>query len=218
MRQRVCIAMALICQPQLLICDEPTTSLDVTIQAEILVLIKSLRRKLENSVLFITRDLGVVAQIADRVIVMRDGQILETGAVRQVLKAPQHPYTQQLLAVLPGTRTTGAAAAVDTEDPRLLSVRNLRKSLGGQEVLRSVSFDIDESTTLGIVGESGSGKTTLVRSILRAIDPDAGEIRYRSRAGWRKCCGRCAWTRLPRRVFPMRFPAAKGSVSASPEP
>jgi len=102
MRQRVIIAMALICNPQLLICDEPTTALDVTIQAEILVLIKSLQRKLNNSVLFITHDLGVVAQIADRVVVMYDGQVMETGTVRQVLKSPQHPYTLHLLSSMPG--------------------------------------------------------------------------------------------------------------------
>ncbi|MDG1027187.1 MAG: ABC transporter ATP-binding protein [Gammaproteobacteria bacterium] len=104
MRQRVIIAMALICNPQLLICDEPTTALDVTIQAEILVLIKSLQRKLNNSVLFITHDLGVVAQIADRVVVMYDGQVMETGSVRQVLKSPQHPYTLHLLSSMPGIK------------------------------------------------------------------------------------------------------------------
>ena len=105
MRQRVVIAMALICHPQLLICDEPTTALDVTIQAEILVLIKSLQRKLNNSVLFITHDLGVVAQIADRVVVMYNGQVMEIGSVRQVLKNPQHPYTIHLLSSMPGAAT-----------------------------------------------------------------------------------------------------------------
>ncbi len=115
MRQRVVIAMALVCQPQLLICDEPTTALDVTIQAEILVLIKSLRRKLKNSVLFITHDLGVVAQIADRVIVMYDGQIVETGSVRQVLKSPRHPYSRQLLASMPGAGA-GVAHSSQAED------------------------------------------------------------------------------------------------------
>ena len=109
MRQRVIIAMALICHPQLLICDEPTTALDVTIQAEILVLIKSLQRKLKNSVLFITHDLGVVAQIADRVVVMYNGQIMETGSVRQVLKNPQHPYSTHLLASMPGANSDASS-------------------------------------------------------------------------------------------------------------
>lgn len=104
MRQRVIIAMALICNPQLLICDEPTTALDVTIQAEILVLIKSLQRKLKNSVLFITHDLGVVAQVADSVVVMYAGQVMEIGSVRQILKNPQHPYTIHLLSSLPGSQ------------------------------------------------------------------------------------------------------------------
>ena len=104
MRQRVVIAMALVCNPMLLICDEPTTALDVTIQAEILVLIKKLQQELKNSVLFITHDLGVVAQIADRVVVMYQGQIMETGTVREVLKTPQHPYTAHLLASLPGAQ------------------------------------------------------------------------------------------------------------------
>jgi ABC-type dipeptide/oligopeptide/nickel transport system ATPase component len=102
MRQRVVIAMALVCQPEVLICDEPTTALDVTIQAEILTLIKRLQSELGNSVLFITHDLGVVAQIADQVVVMYQGQVLEIGTVRQVLKDPLHPYTKGLLAAIPG--------------------------------------------------------------------------------------------------------------------
>ncbi len=105
MRQRVVIAMALVCKPQILICDEPTTALDVTIQAEILSLIKSLKQAMNSSVMFITHDLGVVAQVADDVIVMNQGYILETGSVRQVLKTPLHPYTQGLLRAVPGKAT-----------------------------------------------------------------------------------------------------------------
>ena len=102
MRQRVVIAMALVCQPELLICDEPTTALDVTIQAEILTLIRDMQQEFSNSVLFITHDLGVVAQLADQVVVMYQGRVLEIGTVRQVLKDPLHPYTRGLLAAIPG--------------------------------------------------------------------------------------------------------------------
>ena len=104
MRQRVMIAMALVCKPQILICDEPTTALDVTIQAEILALLKELKKTIQISLLFITHDLAVVAQIADEVIVMNQGRVLETGSVRQILNDPIHPYTQNLIAAVPGMR------------------------------------------------------------------------------------------------------------------
>ena len=111
MRQRVVIAMALVCRPEVLICDEPTTALDVTIQAEILTLIRSLQRELGNSVVFITHDLGVVAQIADYVVVMYQGRVLEIGTVRQVLKDPLHPYTRGLLKAIPGVLPPGERLA-----------------------------------------------------------------------------------------------------------
>ncbi len=111
MRQRVVIAMALVCHPEVLICDEPTTALDVTIQAEILTLIKNLQAELGNSVIFITHDLGVVAQIADQVVVMYQGRVLEIGTVRQVLKDPAHPYTRGLLAAIPGLAPKGEPLA-----------------------------------------------------------------------------------------------------------
>ena len=111
MRQRVVIAMALVCRPEVLICDEPTTALDVTIQAEILTLIRSLQRELGNSVIFITHDLGVVAQIADHVVVMYQGRVLEIGTVRQVLKDPLHPYTRGLLKAIPGVVPPGERLA-----------------------------------------------------------------------------------------------------------
>ena len=111
MRQRVVIAMALVCQPDLLICDEPTTALDVTIQAEILTLIRQLKGELNNSVLFITHDIGVVAQLADHVVVMQEGRVLEAGTVRQVLKQPMHPYTKGLMAAIPGLAPKGQRLA-----------------------------------------------------------------------------------------------------------
>ena len=109
MRQREVMAMALVCNPGLLTCDEPTTALDVTIQAEILTLIRDLQRELQNSVLLITHDLGVVAQLADQVVVMYQGRVLETGTVRQVLKTPLHPYTKGLLAAIPALAQRGKA-------------------------------------------------------------------------------------------------------------
>ena len=111
MRQRVVIAMALVCRPEILICDEPTTALDVTIQAEILTLIRTLQHELKNSVIFITHDLGVVAQIADHVVVMYQGRVLEIGTVRQVLKTPVHPYTKGLLKAIPGVVEPGVRLA-----------------------------------------------------------------------------------------------------------
>ena len=121
MRQRVVIAMALVCNPEVLICDEPTTALDVTIQAEILTLIKDLQEELSNSIIFITHDIGIVAQIADYVVVMYQGRVLEIGTVRQVLKDPLHPYTKGLLAAIPGNvpknvRLSTIATAVGDAD------------------------------------------------------------------------------------------------------
>ena len=121
MRQRVVIAMALVCDPELLICDEPTTARDVTIQAEILALIRELKSALDTSVLFITHDLAVVAQLADDVVVMHRGRVLEVGTVRQILKRPIHPYTQALLAAIPTSATTGRLDTV----AELLTEENL---------------------------------------------------------------------------------------------
>ena len=137
MRQRVVIAMALVCHPQVLICDEPTTALDVTIQAEILTLIKDLQRDLGNSVIFITHDLGVVAQIADRVVVMYQGRVLEIGTVRQVLKDPVHPYTRGLLAAIPGLAPKGqplATIASVVGDADIETPHPLRRLADGRRV------------------------------------------------------------------------------------
>ena len=137
MRQRVVIAMALVCHPEVLICDEPTTALDVTIQAEILTLIKDLQRELGNSVVFITHDLGVVAQIADRVVVMYQGRVLEIGTVRQVLKDPVHPYTRGLLAAIPGLAPKGqplATIASVVRDADIETPHPLRRLADGRRV------------------------------------------------------------------------------------
>ncbi|MEL6100382.1 MAG: ABC transporter ATP-binding protein [Pseudomonadota bacterium] len=187
MRQRVMIAMALVCEPKILIADEPTTALDVTIQAQILWLIKKLKADYGTAVLFITHDLGVVAQIADRVAVMQTGNLVELGTVSQIYAAPAHPYTQRLLSSVP---VLGAAPAkpmpVEAEVPMLslddVSVRYpvktglLRRATAEVLAVDRVSFEIPKRTTLGLVGESGCGKSTISRAIIGLVAPTSGRI------------------------------------------
>jgi peptide/nickel transport system ATP-binding protein len=181
-RQRVMIAMALSLSPQLLIADEPTTALDVTTQAQILKLIKRIQAEREMSVLLITHDFGVVADMADRVVVMRHGVVLESGTTGAVLGNPSHPYTRALIAAVP----KGESQLPPPSDTRpLVRVRGLTKRFrrGGlfsrgavTTAVDDVSFTLSRGETLGIVGESGSGKSTLARCVIRLLDPDAGEI------------------------------------------
>jgi len=187
-RQRVMIAMALALEPALLIADEPTTALDVTTQAQILALISDIQRQKGMGVLFITHDFGVVAEIADRVVVMEKGRLVEQGPAAQVLNQPQEPYTRRLIAAVPRRRARAQAAAASGEPP-LLEVRNLRKTYrmgrkglfsSGREVhaVSGVSFQVQAGETLGIVGESGSGKSTIGKCLLRLIHVDGGEILF----------------------------------------
>ena len=197
MRQRVCIAMALACNPAILIADEPTTALDVTTQAEILDLIARLQTSTGMAVLLITHDMGVVAEVADDVAVMRRGEIVEAGPVDDIFHAPRHPYTRRLLAA---TLRLQHPAAVVPDAPAsgsepVLSISGLTKVYGarsgifvrrrGPEVtaVDGISLDLHSGETLGIVGESGSGKTTLGRLVLRTVEPTAGTVRFRERDG-----------------------------------
>jgi ABC-type microcin C transport system duplicated ATPase subunit YejF len=183
MRQRVMIAMALIAEPQLLIADEPTTALDVTVQQQILQLINELRGKRNLGVIFISHDLSVIAGMADNVLVMKAGRMVEQGAVRTLFYAPQDNYTHKLLAAIPhGAKPVADRSTIDT----LLAVNNLTtrfKSFtqGKQSdviAVDQVSFALKCGEVLGLVGESGSGKSTLGRSILNLIPPSSGSVRF----------------------------------------
>jgi peptide/nickel transport system ATP-binding protein len=183
-RQRVMIAMALSLSPKLLIADEPTTALDVTTQAQILKLIKRIQTEREMSVLFITHDFGVVADMADRVAVMRHGRVVEEGTSSEVLGDPKHSYTRALIAAVP--RGESALQPVLQATP-LLTVSDLSKGFrrGGffsgaatVKAVDKVSLTLHRGETLGIVGESGSGKSTLARCVIRLLDPDAGEVLF----------------------------------------
>ncbi|ARE39042.1 ABC transporter ATP-binding protein [Rhodovulum sp. P5] len=185
LRQRVMIAMALACRPEVLIADEPTTALDVTTQAEILALIRSLQAELGMAVLFITHDMGVVAEMADRVLVLRNGQMIEEAPVTQLFAAPRTAYARELMAA---TNRLGSAApkAPIKADP-VLEVERLSTSFtaaGGmfrrpasRTVVKDVSLSLARGETLGLVGESGCGKSTLARSILRLVEPQTGRVR-----------------------------------------
>jgi len=183
-RQRVMIAMALSLSPRLLIADEPTTALDVTTQAQILKLLKEIQAERQMSVLLITHDFGVVADMADRVVVMRHGAVVESGTTNAVLGAPSHAYTQALIAAVP--KGEAILPPLPSTDP-LISVTNLSKRFrrGGFfshaptiAAVDGVSLTLSRGETLGIVGESGSGKSTLARCVIRLLDPEEGEILF----------------------------------------
>ena len=181
-RQRVMIAMALANGPELLIADEPTTALDVTIQAQILDLLAELKATEGLSLLFITHDLGIVRRIADRVCVMQAGEIVEQGPTAEIFANPQHPYTQKLLAAEPKGQPdpvpAGATEVVSTQGLRVwfpITAGLLRRTVGHVKAVNAATLSVREGETLGVVGESGSGKTTLALAILRLV-PSTGPI------------------------------------------
>ncbi|WP_113486011.1 ABC transporter ATP-binding protein [Rhizobium cremeum] len=191
-RQRLMIAMALAMKPDVIIADEPTTALDVTVQAEVLRLLDELQQETGMGVLIITHDLGVVAEIADRVVVMNAGEIVETGSTREVYKNPQHPYTRKLIGAAPGRGEMHPP--LETREP-VLKVRDLQKYYSAFHALDGVSFDLMPGETLAVVGESGSGKSTLARILLRLDEPSGGK------AFWK---GRDLFTLLPAELFKLR--------------
>ncbi|MCT4558904.1 MAG: ABC transporter ATP-binding protein [Pelagimonas sp.] len=205
MRQRVVIAMALACKPRLLIADEPTTALDVTIQAEILALMDRLKRETGTAVMFITHDMAVVAQMADRVVVMFRGNKVEEGTVEEIFENPQHPYTKALLAAVPKLgemrgkdlpepmklvgREDHPTESIKGSDEVLLKVDGLttrfpvkggffRRTVANVHAVEDVSFSLNRGQTLSLVGESGCGKSTAGRSILRLVEPMAGRVEF----------------------------------------
>ena len=200
-RQRVMIAMALANEPDLLIADEPTTALDVTIQAQILALLKDLQRELGMAMLLITHDLAIVRKMASRVYVMQHGKIVEDGPVEQIFTSPRHPYTRHLLAAEPkGDPPAGnpdGPVIVETDDLKVwfpIKRGLLKHTVGHVKAVDGVSLKIRAGETLGVVGESGSGKTTLGMAILRLVTSAARSSTWASAstASTPTPCGRCA--------------------------
>ena len=203
-RQRVMIAIALACQPKILIADEPTTALDVTIQAEILALINMLKEETGTAVMFITHDMAVVAQMADRVVVMHPGKKVEEGTVHEIFNNPQHEYTKSLLAAVPklgematkkypepmrlvGDKNSKALKPIIGTNEPLLKVNNLvtrypvkggvfRRTVARVHAVEDVSFTLMKGKTLALVGESGCGKSTVGRSLIRLVEPTSGDV------------------------------------------
>ncbi|OED34902.1 ABC transporter ATP-binding protein [Chromatiales bacterium (ex Bugula neritina AB1)] len=178
-RQRLMIAMALALRPDILIADEPTTALDVTVQAQILQLLQNLQRETGMGLLLITHDLGVVAEVAGRVVIMNSGKIVEQGLTLDVYRNPSHPYTRDLIAAAPGKGEL--SPNLTRPSTPLLQVTNLSKSFGQFDAVTDVSFDMMKGECIAIVGESGSGKSTLAKALLRLDEPDAGQAIYNGR-------------------------------------
>ena len=180
--QRIVIAMALACNPDILIADEPTTALDVTTQAEILRLISDLKEIYKNTIIFITHDFGVVADIADRVVVMCQGKIIEKGLKKEILMKPKEPYTKLLVDAMPLLETTRSPDQKRTDSPsvEVKSLHKIYRTRSNQvHAVNDASFVLRNGETLGVVGESGSGKSTLAKTLIRLEEPSSGSVKIR---------------------------------------
>lgn len=182
MRQRVVIAMALACEPDLIIADEPTTALDVTVQSQILDLLKKISKRTGTAILLVSHDMGVIASVCSRVLVMEKGEIVEEGSAEQIFYEPRHPYTRMLVEK---AKTVMETAPKKKTGSMVLKAGNLSRAFGercargkgkAQEVLQDVSFEIKRGETFGLVGESGCGKTTLARILTGILEPTAGSV------------------------------------------
>ena len=189
MKQRVLIASALACEPEILLADEPTTALDVTVQARILELLRELNRIRGLSTVLVSHDLGVIAEICDRVVVMRHGQIVETGPVADVVTRPRHDYTRLLIGSQPSRLKAEPQAAIDQQSLLEIDDLSVHFRTGGAPFVRrqpvraldGVSLAVRAGECFGVVGESGSGKSTLARAVIRLVEPTGGAIRHRGR-------------------------------------
>jgi len=227
-RQRAMIAMALALEPAVLVADEPTTALDVTTQAQILKLIRDLQRRRNMAVMFITHDFGVVAEIADRVVVLQHGKVVEQGTADDVLLRAQHPYTRALLAAVPTLQPPQRAPLLDrSKAVEVIGLGKTYVSGGGWfraerrvQAAREVSFDIFRGETLGLVGESGSGKSSVARLVMRLIEPDAGTVRSATSISpgsrERRCANSAAGSRWFFRIRSPRSIRAAKSATSSP--
>ena len=175
--QRLMAAMALITDPELVILDEPTTALDVTTQIEVLRAFKQVVRDRGTTAVYVSHDLAVVAQMADRIVVLRDGEIQENSRTGQIMEAPEHPYTRSLLAAMkPEARQEAIEQAGATDETPLLEVRGIDICYGKKRVVQDIDLTVRRGSTVGVIGESGSGKTTLARAIAGMVEPSAGRI------------------------------------------
>ena len=179
--QRAMAAMAMSCRPDVLVLDEPTTALDVTTQIEVLILLKSLIHQYNTAAIYITHDLAVVAQVADRIKVLRHGKEVEEGATRQILHEAKQDYTARLVAVR-GAAASERADATTVKDTTVLSIKDCQAYYGAFHVVKGVTLDVKLGETVAVVGESGSGKSTLARVVTGLLPPKSGEITFQGKA------------------------------------